>query len=286
MAEMNGGFTVLDETKIKVGDDIYDFLHDYANKHIKNICIAIFVLTLIIGVLALIFLTLYYCLKSNISRIVYIVLWNLSMLFMILAILVSVVFGVLGYVAKDGVQIVHYTLSSNNILSDNPIFFKSKNRYVSSLINECSNDDGRFLDTIGEDILNSTDEMDADFGADLDTLKNSTCSEETKKTYEDFIWALYNGTRIYINSIGSLLNIQCRFAKNDKNILLNEVNSVGKRAIVLSAFQFLVGILLGISALFGILLVHKYKERIISYENREVYINQNRNNESQGNFVY
>ena len=62
---MSGGLTILDETKIDVGDDIYDFLHDYANKHIKNICIAIFVLTLIIGVLGLIFLSLYYFLKSN-----------------------------------------------------------------------------------------------------------------------------------------------------------------------------------------------------------------------------
>ena len=286
MGKMKGGFTVLGETKIKVGDDIYDFLHDYANKHIRNICIAIFVLTLIIAVLALIFLTLYYCLKSSISRIVYIVLWNLSMLFMILAIIVSVVFGVLGYVAKDGVQIAHYTLSKNNIESDDPLFFKKKNTYVSSLVNECANDDGNFLDTFGNDILNSTGEMDVDFGETLDALKNSTCSAETKKACEDFILALYNGTRIYINATGSFLNIQCRFARNDKNILLNEVNSVGKRALVLSSFQFLVGILLGISALFGILLVHKYKERITHSENREVYVNQNRNNESQGNFVY
>ena len=283
---MSGGLTILDETKIDVGDDIYDFLHDYANKHIKNICIAIFVLTLIIGVLGLIFLSLYYFLKSNIYRIVYIVLWNLSMLFMILAILVSVVFGVLGYVARDGVQIIHYTLSSYNMLSFNPIFFKRQNTFVSSLIEECANDDGEFLDTIGDDILSSRNESDNDFKEIMNELNNSTCSADTKDSLEAFYTALYNGTLIAINATGTLLNIKCRFAKNDKNIILNELNSAGKRATVLSAFQFLVGILLGISVLFGILLVHKYKERITNYESSEVSVNQNKNNESHGNFVY
>ena len=40
---------------------------------------------------------------------------------------------------------------------------------------------------------------------------------------------------------------------------MNEVESGGKRGVTLSAFSFLVGVLLGISILFGILLVHRYK---------------------------
>ena len=172
IGKMKGGLTILDETKVDVGDDIYDFLHDYANKHIKNICLAIFILTLIIAVIGLIFLSLYYFLKCGIYRIVYIVIWNLSMFFMILAILVSVVFGVLGYVVRDGVQIVHYTLSSYNLLNDDPIFFKSKNTYISSLINECANDDGDFLDSLGDDILSSKNESDADFNEIMHELNN------------------------------------------------------------------------------------------------------------------
>ena len=284
IGKMKGGLTILDETKVDVGDDIYDFLHDYANKHIKNVCLAIFVLTLIIAVIGLIFLSLYYFLKSGIYRIVYIIIWNLSMLFMILAILVSVVFGVLGYVTRDGVQIIHYTLSSYNLLSDEPIFFKSKNFFISSMIEECANEEGDFLDSLGDDILSSKNESDTDLNEIMDELKASTCSAETKDSLETFYRALYNGTIITLNATGTLLNIKCRFAKNDKNIILNELNSAGKRATVLSAFQFLVGILLGISVLFGILFIHKYKEGLTPNEKREIYINQNVNNESQGNF--
>ena len=172
IGKMKGGLTILDETKVDVGDDIYDFLHDYANKHIKNVCLAIFVLTLIIGVLGLIFLSLYYFLKNEIYRFVYIVIWNLSMLFMILAILVSVLFGVLGYVTRDGVQIIHYTLSSYNLLSDDPIFFKSKNFFISSMIEECANEEGDFLDSLGDDILSSKNESDADFNEIMHELNN------------------------------------------------------------------------------------------------------------------
>ena len=68
--KITGALIILDDTIIDAGDHIYDFLHDNANKHIKNACIAIFVLTLIIGVLGLIFLSLYYFLKNDIYRIV------------------------------------------------------------------------------------------------------------------------------------------------------------------------------------------------------------------------
>jgi len=203
------------------------------------------------------------------------------MLFMILAILVSVLFGVLGYVTRDGVQIIHYTLSSYNLLSDDPIFFKTKNHFISSMIEECANDEGDFLDSLGDDILSSKNESDTDLNEIMDELKASTCSAETKDSLETFYRALYNGTIITLNATGTLLNIKCRFAKNDKNIILNELNSAGKRATVLSAFQFLVGILLGISVLFGILFIHKYKDRLTPYENRGVCIYQNSNNERQ-----
>ncbi len=286
ISKMTGGLVILDETKIDVGEDIYDFLHDYANRHIKRICIAIFVLTLIIGVLGLIFLSLYYFFKTNIYRIAYIVIWNLSMLFMILAILVSVVFGVLGYIAKDGVQVIQYALSSQNINGDDPIFFKSRNTFVSSLIEECANDDGDFLNSIEEKILSPDDDLDSEFQEELNELKNSTCSADTKKSLIDYYTALYNGTIITLNATASLIRIKCRFAKNDKNIILNELNSAGKRATVLSTFQFLVGILLGISVLFGILLVHKYKFSQDNNEIREITVNQNHTNESQGNFNY
>ena len=55
---------IIGDSLIDVNDDIYEFLHDYANSHIKRLCIAIFVLTLIFGILGIAFLSLYYFIKS------------------------------------------------------------------------------------------------------------------------------------------------------------------------------------------------------------------------------
>jgi len=61
---IKGAIIILNETTIDVGDDIFDFLHDYGNRHIKKACIAIFIITLILGVLGLASLSLYYFLKK------------------------------------------------------------------------------------------------------------------------------------------------------------------------------------------------------------------------------
>ena len=123
---------IIDDTIIDIGEDIYDFLNDYGNKHIRNCFIAIFTLTLIIGILSLIFLCLYYFLKKEEFKIIYITIWNSSMLLMIFAVVISSFYGVLGYVFKDFVQIAHYTLSKNNMESDNPIIFNRKDSFLSN----------------------------------------------------------------------------------------------------------------------------------------------------------
>ena len=282
--KINGAKTIINETTIDVGDDIYDFLHDYANRHIKNACIAIFVLTLIIGVLGLASLSLYYFLKSGIYRIIYMVIWNISMLFVILTIVVSVIFGVLGYIFRDAVQIGHYTLSSQNIKSDKPIVFTSKNEYLSDLIEECVNGNGYFISTFGEDTLNSQDELDDEFEEEISNIYNNTCNNDTRDALIQFYESIYNATTKINTITGNLYNIKCRFAKNDKNIILNELESAGKRATVLSTFQFLVGIFLAISVLAGIFLVHKYKHREQNTSiNRDVTINQSSGQEGQIN---
>ena len=52
------------------------------------------------------------------------------MLISILAIIISAIYGVIGYVFSDSVQVIHFTLSDNNILSDDPIIFKKKHNYL------------------------------------------------------------------------------------------------------------------------------------------------------------
>ena len=252
---------IIDESKIDVNDDIYNFLHDYANKHIKRACIAVFTITLIFGILGIAFLSLYYFIKSEMYRIIYIIIWNISMLISILAIIISAIYGVIGYVFSDSVQVIHFTLSDNNILSDDPIIFKKKHNYLSIIINTCANGEGHLLDMASEEFEIMINDLKVDFSELMKEI-NETCKDEVKEKLAIYYTTMLNNVDIFFSSISELLNISCAFAKNDKNIILNEIRSAGKRATVISTFQFLIGVLLAISILVGILFVHKYNYNI------------------------
>ena len=257
---------IIDDTIIDITEKIYDFVHGYVNKHIRNSIMAIFILILIFGFLSLIFLCLYYFLKKEKLRIIYIVIWNILMLLIILTIAFSSSIGVLGYVSKDFVQIIHYTLSKNNIESDDPIIFKSGNSLLSNIIDKCSNGDGHFLDIIGEGFSILDEGIQESFNDSLNILYNNTCMNETRDAMIELYKAMSNATHQVLDIYGDLFNIKCSFAKNDKNIILNELKSVGSRAFVISALQFIVAIFMGISILSGILLVHKYNIKKPFYE--------------------
>ena len=249
---------IIDDSRIDANDDIYNFLHDYANSHIKRACFAIFIITLCLGVFGLLFLGMYYFMKKEIYRIIYIVIWNLSMLISIIAIIVSAIYGVIGYVFTDFVQVIHYTLSYENLLSFDPILFKHRQTTLADIIHECANDNGHILDTVVEDIMVINQIMIFAFELEIEKVNETSCNEDAKNKIIEFYESIKNGTDILFTSIMNLFNISCAFAKNDKNIILNEISSAGKRATVISTFQFLIGVLLGISILAGILLVHKY----------------------------
>ena len=234
---------IIDESKIDVNDDIYNFLHDYANKHIKRACIAVFTITLIFGILGIAFLSLYYFIKSE------------------MYIIISAIYGVIGYVFSDSVQVIHFTLSDNNILSDDPIIFKKKHNYLSIIINTCANGEGHLLDMASEEFEIMINDLKVDFSELMKEI-NETCKDEVKEKLAIYYTTMLNNVDILFSSISELLNISCAFAKNDKNIILNEIRSAGKRATVISTFQFLIGVLLAISILVGILFVHKYNYNI------------------------
>ena len=152
------------------------------------------------------------------------------------------------------------------------------------MIEECVNSNGYFISTFGEDTLNSQDELDDEFEEEISNMYNNTCNNDTRDALIQFYESIYNATTKINTITGNLYNIKCRFAKNDKKIILNELESAGKRATVLSTFQFLVGIFLAISVLAGIFLVHKYKHREQNTSiNRDVTINQSSGQEGQVN---
>ena len=248
-----------------IGEDVYDAMHDYVNKYTKIVFNITFAFTLVLGVLGLALLSLYFFLKYNVFRIIYIVIWNISMIFMYLAIISSAAFGILGYVLKDAAQVCQYILSPKNLDSNDPLIFSANDKYVSDLIDTCANGDGTFTNIIQESGY-LTGNIESYLG-NITLYQNKinsinsddVCTSNDKTILNNYYNGLIDISNGAINLTNNLTEIKCRFAKNDKNIILNEVESGGNRGVTLSAFSFLIGALLGISILFGILLVHRYK---------------------------
>ena len=252
-----------------VVDNLYDSMHDHANKYAIRISKAIFALTLIFSFLGLAILIIFIFFKNTCLKIVYVFIWNISMLLMFLAIIYSAVFGIIGYIFKDAVQIATYILSEENLKSDDPLIFKNNNNYydggyygnndnnnyISDLIEICSNGNGSFTNVIegGNDLYSNLDSWKAKRDV-LSTARDNLNCQELKPYYTNLI----NLVDQSLNMTYNITNVTCSFAKNDKNILLNEADSGGAHGVALAGLGFLVGILFGISVFAGILFVHKF----------------------------
>jgi len=271
--EVEDAYDVFTDSENDACQDVYDIYHDYINSHFKRVCLAIFSLTLIFGILGFIFLLLYFILTLNVFRIIYIFIWNISMLLMIFSILLSIIFGIISYALHDSIQVIQYILSNDNLDNEDSIFFES-NSYVANIIDVCVNKEGDFLKTIiDEDIIDIIrkssillNEYINRFDNIIYQLNVTICSnenEKAKKIIIDFYELIKEKIYDIENIILSFLNTNCKFAKNDKMIVLSQIDSSSKKAKVICGLSFLNGILLGISILAGILFVHKYKYKTI-----------------------
>ena len=262
--DLENAQNTFDEADEDIGDDVYDALHDYINKHAKRVCKLVFSLTLIFGILGLAFLGFYFFSEYSIFRIIYVVIWNISMLLMILAVFLSAVFGITSYIFRDSVQVGQYILSPANLKSDDPLLFDSSNKYVSDLIDVCANGDGNFMEIIQEngqleENIKNWEKNQTYYLNKINNIDNFECEDDEKMQLKENYELLLDVVNKGLNISNNLTNVKCRFARNDKNIILNEVDSAGNLGIVLSSCSFLVGIFLGISVFAGIILVHKYK---------------------------
>ena len=170
------------------------------------------------------------------------------------------------------------------------IFFENSDNYTSNLIDTCANGDGNFTKVVeGGNKLNQNLENWKQNRENYITTKNNiNCNDDTKtnqlKNYYDQLISVIDQS---LDMTYNITNVSCSFAKNDKNIFLNEADTGGIKGIGLCACSFLVGIFLGISVVAGILLVHKYQlpsnnnERNKNMNNTDV--NESRENIRQGN---
>ena len=252
-----------DSTDDDVEDNYYDAMHKHTNKWAKRICKAIFALTLIFGIIGLLLLSIHIFCDFCLIKLLYIIAWNISMLLMLLSIIMAACFGILGYLLKDTVQVGNYILSDKNLESSDPLVFDvSEDDYISNIVNICANGDGNFSNVIdGGDVLN---EKLAEWKEHQEEYKeirdNINCNDDTKTTeLKNYYNQLLDVINQSLNLTYNITDISCKFAKNDKNIILNEADEGGIKGIGLCVCSFLVGIFLLLSAFAGIILVHKYK---------------------------
>ena len=74
-------------------------------------------------------------------------------------------YGVIGYLAKDAVQVANYILSPENLNSEDPLIFSNGNKinessYISDLVDICANGNGNFTNVIkgGKDLNSNLDQ--------------------------------------------------------------------------------------------------------------------------------
>ena len=152
----------------------------------------------------------------------------------IMAIIISAIYGSLGYLFTDSVQVLNYALSEQNLLNDDPIIFTKKNDFLSEIIIECADGDGHLFDIISQEITSWDYSLQSILEEQLKQI-NESCIYEVKGIISDYYQTMINNTYILLSSTGELFNISRAFAKNDKNIILNEIRSAGKRATVISS---------------------------------------------------
>ena len=273
----------------KIEDKLYVNLHDTANNYIKNSFISFFVLILSFSLSSLLILYLYFSKKYNYYKILYIINWNILTILMIFVIVISTTSGVIGVLLKDGIHIYNYVFSLENLVNDKPLILITKDKLVGNLIDMCSNDKTTFVDVLEISVLSFTKLEKEHYENQLNEIKEKSCDEDVKNALVEFYQAIIDEIDIIDNIIKDLLDIKCSFVKNDVNIILHEVDSGGKKGIVLSVFQFLVGIFLAISIFTGVILVHKYNFEIENCENKNISTNTDvkiKNKDLETNKIY
>lgn len=256
-------------TKIENKDciDVYDALHDYINNIVKRVCYSIFSLTLVMALFAIVFLVFYFIFELNCFRIIYVFIWNISLLLMLLSILIGVIFGFFSYVLHDGVRIIQYILSKQNLDNPDPLIFDN-NSFASDVIDVCVNGDGNFLKVIQEKeelkkYIEDIKQKQIEYNNITNSLYQINCNDDqgkkAKQSFLDVYETLYEQNSELLNLNNNLTSINCGFAKNDEMIILRQTASVSKKAKYMCGISISIGILFGISILAGILFVHRYK---------------------------
>ena len=210
------------------------------------------------------------------------------MIIIIATMLVGILFGIFGVVCKDGVSILKYATSWENLNNSNPFILKDIND--ADMINQCFNGEKGVLVTFEGSYKN---EMNySEFIEQYYKLQNS--EEYKDKNKIDIMEAydeLYSGIKAMVE-LNSNLNskeinkiFDCNYVKYDFNILLDEIkSSVAKLSSLLSLIIIVADLAAAISILFGIIVINNYKGENIRH-GVQTTVNQNKSKSRETNNI-
>ena len=252
----------LTDIENKYLNDAYSYLNDYVIKY-TQLYILIFILVIAFGIIGFLLLSAYVhtckCIKCF-----YVIFWNIEALFMIIIVLIGVVFGLLGAFSQNIIAVVQYSTTSENLNSSQPIIF---NENILNFTNECFNEEGNFSVIIQEktpslqsfeQLLQLKESVDNNIklleAKDDNNLKNGFLSLQKIINSTDKVYGNYINDSVY-----NIIN--CKFMRNDINILIDEINeNLKETSNRLELIIYAAGLCAGISILCGIIVINRYND--------------------------
>ena len=251
-------------------DYVYLYIHDYIDYYIDLFGTIIFSLTLGLSCLSIIFILFYRFVPNfkKFAKVIYDIIWNMSIFISILTLILSVAFAAVGAVGNDFAIIAQYFVSEKNLKAGNESIIINCDEYKGACVclNRCLNGNGRIA--IPSDI--PTDTLDQKKTDIENAILN--IGEEIEKIFDFGLGsskikdALLNITNTALETFNLLTDLVdadqdiCLFVKSDFEILVEEVDSIGTKAFAISFTAYFVFSLLALSTLFGILAAFDYKK--------------------------
>jgi hypothetical protein len=285
--EIDSASGVFKSLKSSQLNSIETYIEDY-KKYFKCSLFYLFLAIFLFSFLCLLFLIIYFACNCECISCLFHVFWNIEMIIIIATMLVGILFGIFGVVSKDGVSILKYTTSWENLNNSNPFILKDIND--ADKINQCFNGDTGVLFTFEGSYKN---EMNySEFIEQYYKLQNS--EEYKDKNKIDIMEAydeLYSGIKAMVE-LNSNLNskeinkiFDCNYVKYDINILLDEIkSSVAKLSCLLSLIIIVADLAAAISILFGIIVINNYKGENIRH-GVQTTVNQNKSKSRETNNI-
>ena len=255
----SGVFESLKNDKL---DSIEKYMVDFDN-YFKCSLFYLFLAIFAFSFLCLLFLIIYFACNCECISVLFHIFWNIEMIIILASMLVGILFGIFGVVSKDGVSILKFTKSWENLNDTNP--FLLKNLEHPDKINQCFNEQkGNLIEFKGKytNKINYTE-----FYEEYTKFKNSDQYNDEDKTDLKKNFDLLNSGIKEMEILNSNLNEQeinkifdCQYVKYDFDILLDELkSSVAKLSSLISLIIIVADLAAAISIIFGITVINNYK---------------------------